>query len=106
MWRKPVGDGAKRVTTGVVMSERGSHLGRLEFSPVQGRAARVTRHCCERTLTPSLTCGDRRPYSMIGPMRVLRVWASNHWSVSARLPPVGVIARLDRAIQYPPVGGY
>src|SRR5216683_5660639 len=33
MWRKPVGEGAKRVTMGVFILERRSHSGRRGFGP-------------------------------------------------------------------------
>src|SRR6267378_3910053 len=92
MWRKPVGEGAKRVTTGVVILERRSRSGRRGFAPVQGMAMSVTAFIANGPLSPSLTCGDRGPYSKIGPLLVLRVWANSHWSLFGKVDPVGVIA--------------
>src|SRR5262249_5036963 len=91
MWRKPVGDGAKRVTTGVFMSKNRSHSGNLVW-PLYKARRRVSRHYCSGRLPPSLTCGNRRPYSKIGPLRVLRVWAGSHRGVFGKVRHPDVIS--------------
>src|SRR5882672_8976250 len=55
-------------------------------------AMSVTAFIAKGPLSPSLTCGDRGPYSKIGPLLVLRVWANSHWSLFGKVDPVGVIA--------------
>src|SRR5215468_9118202 len=88
MWRKPVGEGAKRVTTGVVIWVKQSHTVDLGSAPVQGMAAAVTQHYLNAGLPPSLTCRDHGRYSKIGPLLGLRVWAGCRWNVFSKVDPL------------------
>src|SRR6266849_2768676 len=78
MWRKPVGEGAKRVTTGVLfILERRSHLGRFGLGP-------CTRHgdACHGIIVN----GRYRQASDVGSWPLLKDWTPENPSCKGREP--------------------
>src|SRR5258708_39326516 len=77
MCRKPVGDGANRVTMGLVMEDGKSREVKMASAPVQGAAAGVTVKIAKGTFAGPISWRSPR-YSKNGPLQILRVRAGHH----------------------------
>src|SRR6266849_6685428 len=106
MWRKPVGEGAKRVTMGVFILERRSHSGRRGFGPCTRHGDECHGIIANGSYRQASHVGIVAPIERLDPCESFVYGQDAVGAFFGKVDPVGVIARLDPKSGLPDFGTY